>query len=98
MLPVRRCIAFLLLLTVLGVVAIIVVRIINPNRRRVVEGASAIVNSTVNAVNGTSVGNAAIAGTTSVVSQGVNSVNNTLGRRSLLMASIRHLLELNATL
>ncbi|PNH03475.1 putative plant SNARE 11 [Tetrabaena socialis] len=89
-----RCIAFLLLLTVVGVVAIIVVKIIKPNKDKVVAGATAIANSTINAINSTSAGSAAISGTTGAV----GTATGALGRRALVQVAIRHLLELNATL
>lgn len=47
-----KCISFLLLLTVLGVVAIIVVKIINPNKNKIV---TAVTNSTTALLNSTNV-------------------------------------------
>ncbi|GLC53382.1 hypothetical protein PLESTB_000738700 [Pleodorina starrii] len=84
-----KCIAFLLLLTVLGVVAIIVIKIIKPNRKKVQEGASAILNATVNAANET---------LSPVIDTVVNKTSGILNRRMLAQKALLHLLELNATL
>ncbi|KXZ54711.1 hypothetical protein GPECTOR_4g779 [Gonium pectorale] len=105
-----KCIAFLLLLVVVGVVAIIVVKIINPNRKKIQQGAEAIVSNVTTAINNTNIGSSAISATTGAintatdavsgaVSNAANTVSNTnLGRRMLLTKLISHLLVLNDTL
>ncbi len=97
-----RCIAFLLLLVVCGVVAIIVVKIINPNRKKVLQGAQAALNDTLNAINNTDIGGTIIGGAknitdtaTGAVREGVTGSN---GRRMLLHQLLQHALELNARL
>ncbi|KAG2434695.1 hypothetical protein HXX76_007585 [Chlamydomonas incerta] len=102
-----KCIAFLLLLTVVGVVVIIILKIINPNKKKIAQGASAIVNQTVSAINSTSAGSSAISSVTNAVNTAINTTTNAAnsigGRRSLLhrpvlTKALMHLLELNATL
>lgn len=103
----RRCIAFLLLLTVVGVVVIIVLKIINPNKKKIAQGASAALNQTINAINDTAAGSSAIGAVTGAVNTAINQTSNAVGsiggRRSLLSRpvltkALLHLMELNATL
>ncbi|GLI67196.1 hypothetical protein VaNZ11_011118 [Volvox africanus] len=79
-----KCIAFLLLLVVLGVVAIIVLKIINPNKKKVQEGANAAI-SKANETLGSIIG-------------GNSPPPSAAGRRMLVQKALLHVLELNATL
>ncbi|GFR50445.1 hypothetical protein Agub_g12666 [Astrephomene gubernaculifera] len=93
-----KCIAFLLLLVVVGVVAIIVVKIIKPNHKKVVEGAQAAISNITSAINSTSAGSTAIGAVSGAASQAADAVSSVTGRRLLLEKALRHVLELNATL
>ncbi|GIL53418.1 hypothetical protein Vafri_9009 [Volvox africanus] len=79
-----KCIAFLLLLVVLGVVAIIVLKIINPNKKKVQEGANAAIGK-VNETLGSIIG-------------GNSPPPSGAARRMLVQKVLLHVLELNATL
>ncbi|EFJ47278.1 Qb-SNARE, NPSN-family [Volvox carteri f. nagariensis] len=96
-----KCIAFLLLLVVLGVVAIIVIKIINPNRKKVQEGAQAIISNVTSAINSTDVGSTITSKVTNTVNGILNngsSSSSSAGRRMLAQKVLLHALELNATL
>ncbi|GIL91658.1 hypothetical protein Vretimale_9586 [Volvox reticuliferus] len=79
-----KCIAFLLLLVVLGVVAIIVLKIINPNKKKVQEGASAVISNVTDAAG-------------SIIGKGSPPPAGA-ARRMLMQKALLHVLELNATL
>lgn len=83
-------------------VAIIVIKIINPNRKKVLEGAQAALNDTLNAINNTDIGGTIISGAKNITDTATGAVRDGVtggsGRRMLLHQLLQHALELNARL
>ncbi|KAG2491966.1 hypothetical protein HYH03_009697 [Edaphochlamys debaryana] len=89
-----KCIAFLLLLVVCGVVAIIVLKVVNP--KKVKEGAVGAYNQTMLLCMADPECNKTLYDTTGAIQTAVNATG--FGRRALLGRALHHVLEFNATL